>query len=316
MPQARERRGDCVESVHEWSAALARDDGRVEWIGSELTSTWRSAAKPFQLACSLELLGDPADLDEDKLAVGAASHSAEPVHVAIVDGLLARFGLRRSDLRCAPHAPFHDASAEAILRAGGDFEDIHNNCSGKHSFMIAAAIKQGWERDVRAPEHPLQRHIRRRVVEWTENEPGTATDGCGVPTFCLPVSAMARAYAKLAAAMAEPEGDEAARLSRIGWAMAKHPELTSGSDRFDRSVVLASRVPMAAKVGARGVFCMAFPEQGAGLAVKVHTGFEEALPSAVAGALNAALPGVWQEPGDWSFRHVKNVAGRVVGHWE
>ncbi|MEZ4251106.1 MAG: asparaginase [Polyangiales bacterium] len=59
--------------------------------------------------------------------------------------------------------PPADARAERgqILREGGRFLSLHNNCSGKHTFIRAATCgaRQGWAPDYRDPEHPLQRRV-------------------------------------------------------------------------------------------------------------------------------------------------------------
>lgn len=312
MPTVLQFRGPCVESEHPFSA-VAVHAGQVVWqAGDDPVTTWRSAAKPLQLATALEILGDP-ELAADWLAVGAASHSAEPDHLQRVRAILAHFGAPEAGLRCGAHPPIHVPSAEAVLRAGEPFSDIHNNCSGKHAFMLAASLQAGWDADYRPPEHPLQRTIFERVTGWCGVEPHLAIDGCGVPTFCLPLSAIARGWAAIATAMAT--GNDS-RLQAIGWAMARHPELTSGTDRFDLTVVRAASEPMAVKIGAQGVFCLALPQRQLGVAIKVKSGVSEALGAALAAVLPAAAPGAWVEPEAWPFRQVRNVVGRLVGSYQ
>ncbi len=300
----------CVEARHPWSAIAVRSGQIVYQTGPDGRTPWRSAAKPIQLATCLELLGDPW-LRAEELAVGAASHSGQPIHVRWVREILARFDVAESDLRCAPHPPMHTGSADEVLRAGRPFTDIHNNCSGKHAFMLATAMRSGWSIDYRPPDHPLQRRIAARVREWAGVAPELALDGCGVPTFCLPLSAIARAWSVVAEAMADDL--DRTRLGRIGRAMAEHPELTSGSERFDASVVHHARAPMAVKIGAGGVFCIALPDRGLGLAVKVWSGSTDALPAAVSRALAEVAPDAWMEPPAWRFVEVRNVAGRLAG---
>ena len=313
-------RGDCVESEHPASAVAVRD-GAVVWrAGDDRETTFRSASKPFQLACSLATLGDPT-LPTQWLAVGAASHSAEPAHLAIVEDILRRFGAPASGLRCGAHPPVHAPSAEAILRAGGSFTDLHNNCSGKHSFMLAAARHAGWDEDYRPFEHPLQQRIAARLTDWMAHAPTHAVDGCGVPTFVQPLSAVARAWSRVAEAMDDAANGRAVdewalRLGRVGAAMAAHPELTSGTGRLDLDVVRAAEEPMAVKVGAMGLFCIALPARRTGVAVKVHSGAGDALPALVAWALAQAAPGAWREPEAWELRAVRNVVGRAVGRWD
>ena len=310
MAIVRQLRGDCVESQHPWSAVAIRD-GRVALaVGDAVGTTWRSAAKPVQLDVALGVLGEP-DVPETWLALGAASHSGEPVHVAMAAAILARFGATPADLRCGAHPPVHTPSADAILRAGGAFGDLHNNCSGKHSFMVAAARHAGWPLDYRPADHPLQLQILARVAELTAVVPQLAVDGCGVPTFFLPLAGIARAWSHIAVAMA---GD-AGRLGRIGRAMAAHPELTSGTDRLDLAVVVRARLPLAVKVGAQGVFCLAIPSLRTGVAIKVHSGVAEALPAVIDAVLRQLWPEGWPEVADWPPLAVANVVGRRVGGW-
>jgi L-asparaginase II len=319
MPEVIQTRGACVESVHPVSAVAVRD-GEIVWsVGDDRVTTFRSASKPFQLACSLSVLGDPPTSD-DELAIGAASHSGEPKHVALVEGLLARFGVPASELRCGTHPPVYVPSAEAILRAGGTFSDVHNNCSGKHSFMLAAAAHAGWDHDYRAFDHPLQRVIVERLTEWMHHAPDRAVDGCGVPTFIQPLSAVARSWWRVARAMSLVQKKTAhdpwdVRLGLIGLAMGAHPDLSSGTDRLDLDVVTNARETMAVKVGAGGLFCIALPERGMSIALKVHSGVSEALAPLVAWALKTAAAGAWAEPDRWGLCVVRNVAGREVGEW-
>jgi len=312
-------RGAFAEATLPASVAVVQGGQVIATAGDDRETTFRSASKPFQLAVSLESLDDPAVTAED-LCLGAASHSAEPVHVARVEALLARFGLRAAGLRCGAHAPVHTPSAEAILRAGGRFTELHNNCSGKHTFMLAACAHRGWDPDYLPAEHPYQRRVRAMLATWMDHDPGLAVDGCGVPTFCQPLSAVARSWWRIARAMRDlndgaPVDPWTDRLGRIGHAMARFPELTSGTGRLDLDVVTAARETMAVKVGAMGLFCIAIPGRDMALAVKVHGGVAEALPALVAWALDTWAPGAWEEPEAWSQRVVRNVAGRAVGGW-
>jgi L-asparaginase II len=300
----RSSRGGRVESEHPVSAALVQD-GAVRWaVGPDISSFWRSACKPLQLLTALGELspGVVTELSEEDLAVGAASHSGQPHHVARVGSLLERFGIAEEELRCGAHWPVHEPSARQLRACRA----IHNNCSGKHTFMLAACQARDWSRDYLPAEHPLQVRNRSTVERWGGAPVDIAVDGCGVPTFHTTLSSQARAFSRLAVEM---NGDSLA--GRIGRAMAAHPEYTSGDDRLDLAVVRQAREPLAAKVGAEGLFCIARPATGQGIAVKVHSGQEAALAVAVRAVLDEVAPGVMD--GDWPWWTVRNVAGKVVG---
>jgi len=317
-----QRRGAQVETRHR-ASAVAIVDNEVLWrSGLDGSSPWRSAAKPFQLWCSLSALGDPA-LSAVETALGASSHAGQPAHVEALRALQGRLGVREADLRCGAEPPLHRGSWEALLRAGQEPAAIHNDCSGKHSFFLAASARNGWAGDYRDPAHPLQRRIAAFAAERAGEAIGLAVDGCGVPVICLSIEGMARAWSWLGERMArvgDPWSDQAQtaddgdlRAARIGWAMLHNPWWTSGDGRLDLEIAAGAREPLVGKIGAGGVFCLAFPQRGLGLAVKVWSGDDDALGVAVREALAAVAPGAWEEPPGWGRLTVRNVVGRVVG---
>src|SRR4030095_9311404 len=113
-------------------------------------SPWGGCAKPFQLWVALDALGDPAFVDEAFLAIGASSHSGTDEQVALVRKLLAVLDVAERDLGCGRAAPAHEATLYEVLSRGESPAPIHNDCSGKHAFQIAAARKLA-AGDYRAP---------------------------------------------------------------------------------------------------------------------------------------------------------------------
>lgn len=302
-----ERRGRVVEATHPVSAVLVDAEGRVvEQVGEDLVTTWRSGAKPFQLEVSAAQVQAP--LQPWDLAIGTSSHSAQPVHVARVVDLLARLGCEEEHLLCGAHRPIHGPSADALLRESRPARALHNNCSGKHAFMAGACRRQGWPADYRDLDHPLQRRIQASVDRHTGCATHAVIDGCGVPCFVLPLSGMARAYARLAAAP-----PAAGLLGQIADAMAAHPHLVSGDGRDDLAAATGATRPTLFKVGAMGLMCAALREEGLGLAVKVHSGGGDARAIALASVLGRWRPGLLPAAAMAPWAVVHNAAGRVVG---
>jgi L-asparaginase II len=146
MLRIEQTRAGHVETVHPISA-VAFDGERAVWsVGPPIETFWRSSCKPLQLLVSLrELAPDVVRaLAPEDLAIGAASHSGQPVHVARVSALLERFTLVQEGLRCGAHAPTHDGARSALIAAGAAPSNLHNNCSGKHTYMLAATTARGW----------------------------------------------------------------------------------------------------------------------------------------------------------------------------
>lgn len=307
-----QRRGAVVEAVHHVDAVLCDGAGRiVDSVGLDQTSTFRSAAKPFQLEISYPLLpaATRTKLGAADLALGAASHHGESVHVEHVQGLLARLGRSQEHLLCGAHEPSNHAAMQALYARGEQASVLHNNCSGKHSFMAAAAIAMDASPAYLPAEHPLQRLIHERLDERTGGGVQTTViDGCGLPCFVLSLSAMARAWAQLAADM---QRNATSELALIGDAMRSHPLLMSGSDAFDGFLVQDARV--VAKVGAQGLLCVAFPQQGLGAAIKIRSGVDAARPAAALTLIEQWFAGLVSPGAADQFCVLTNVAGVRVG---
>src|SRR5687768_15645889 len=91
VPVAVLSRGPIVESVHHGSAAVTRADGRTVLVAGDGRSPVypRSALKPVQAVAALRL---GVEIDEQLLAVAAASHSGGPEHVDAARRILAAHG--------------------------------------------------------------------------------------------------------------------------------------------------------------------------------------------------------------------------------
>ena len=72
-----------------------------------------------------------------------ASHNGEEIHVNTVKGMAKKLRLEVSDYECGCHAPY-DIEARKKARLYG-FTPFHNNCSGKHTGMLALAKQLGAE---------------------------------------------------------------------------------------------------------------------------------------------------------------------------
>jgi L-asparaginase II len=312
-------RGSIIESRHHVHAAVVDARGCLIVGAREptLVTHSRSCAKPFQVMPLLESGGfDQLRWGDDQLALACGSHGGEPEHVAICLGMLQSMGLEEGDLVCGPHEPLSPRGSRLVRECGARLTRMHNNCSGKHAAMLASAHTGGWSTyGYERPGHQVQQSVLGAVVEWTgvpADRVGSAVDGCGVVEFALPLDAMARAYARLAAAAAH--GDDVP--SRILHAMVTRPFLVGGTDRFDTILIEECDGCVIAKIGAEGVHTVAVPQRGLGMAVKVGDGTQRAQYPAVLRLLQlldvlpADLP---TRLNDFLHRPVRNSRGEVVG---
>lgn len=313
-------RGDVLESIHRVSAAvidrrgnLVAHVGRPDWL-----TFLRSAAKPFQ---AIPLVADGgADayrMTDAELAVCCASHSGEPPHIDLVTGVLQRIGCAEEDLECGVHPPFHEPSADALLREGRLPGRLHNNCSGKHAGMLAWCRHAGVEiAGYRRADHPVQVRIRREIASWTGTPAAdlrTAIDGCGVVTFAQPLSGMAGAFARL---MGAASADRESAAGRIVRAMTGQPYYVGGTDRLSTRLMEVTGGRVLAKYGAEAVMCMAERESGLGIAIKIVDGAKRAVGPAVVEALEQLELLTGEERRALDDRHtraVTNTRDEAVG---
>jgi L-asparaginase II len=279
------RRGPIVESRHRGHIAAVDGDGRViASLGEPETVTYlRSSAKPFQAVPLLTSgAADRFGFNEAELAIACGSHSGEDVHAYTVAAMLRKIGLDESSLKCGVHEPFHRATADRLRAAGERPSILRNNCSGKHTGMLALALHLGAPPETYDhPESPVQKAILRAVAQFTgvaEKDVVLGTDGCGVPVFGMPIRAMALAYARIISPPTEFDDATRAACERIVAAMTAHPEMVGGTtERFDTEVMRAAGVRAVSKVGAEGVYtagimpCADWP-RGVGLAFKIEDG--------------------------------------------
>jgi L-asparaginase II len=227
----------------------------------------RSSNKPMQATAMLRC---GLDLDSKLLALAAASHSGEDFHVAGVREILARAGLADDALQCPPDLPLDEAAQRAMLRAGGEADRVHMNCSGKHAAMLATCVAAGWPAaSYLSRDHPLQLQIRQVIAELAgEQVTAVGVDGCGAPLMALSVTGLARAFR--ATVLAGPGTAE----RRVADAMRAYPAWTSGTARPERELMEA--VPgLLLKAGAEGVEGFALADGRAG-AFKIDDGAQRA----------------------------------------
>lgn len=278
-------RGDEVESVHAVSVAVTDAAGHlVAQSGNpELVTFWRSAAKPFQAWPTVaDGAADRFNLADDALALACASHSSERVHLDVAERMLRHIGVGEDALACGPHPPLGTAVADMVARTGLSLTPRWSNCSGKHAGMLALALHRGWPTNgYERSGHPVQDRITASVSEWTgvaREQLRFGVDGCTALCFGLPLTGMARAYARLG-------GNEDASLRRLAEAMLAHPNLVGGSGRFCTELMVQWPGEVIAKVGAEGIYSAALPRHGLGIALKIEDGDMRSAPAALLAVL-------------------------------
>ncbi|HEX9094612.1 MAG TPA: asparaginase [Candidatus Dormibacteraeota bacterium] len=316
VPLLRVERGQVEEGIQRGHLAAVDAGGTlVASAGDPSRLTYfRSCAKPFQAIAALRTgIVERFGLTAEHVAIICASHNGEPRHVAVVRDLLAHAEIDESALQCGAHWPYDESAAGVVRREMAEPRAVFNNCSGKHSGMLAAArVLRAPLESYLEPSHSVQQRIRQVLEEFSgcaNADVVYGIDGCSAPNAAVPLSAMARSFARLVSA------DDGAAKTAVE-AMTTQPFLVGGTKRFDTAVMEVTEGRLLAKGGAAGAHCTADRRSGVGLALKL----EDVDGTWVSAAVMAALTGLgWLAPAEQlaldRFAHptLRNHKGLEVG---
>jgi len=285
-------RAGHVENIHRGDVVAVNCRGELlkEFGNGRLPMFWRSAAKPFQALAFVKNGGlEKYGLTDRELAFLVSSHSGEPFHVELVEGILAKLGLSTAALNCGAARPMSGRANAELIKKGERPQAVHNACSGKHSQILALCQMMGLPVEgYIKPDHPAEKVIFQHVAMAScmpEDKLEIGIDGCGVPVFYLPLDHMARAYARLGSPDKGDWGEYEQAAFTIRDAMAAHPDALAGTGRIDTAVSQITGGRIIAKIGADAVYCMAVRDEDMGIAFKVEDGSYGAVNPAVLAVL-------------------------------
>jgi len=315
-------RNGVVESRHRGSAVIVDVAGKVQdsWGDIRRATYPRSAIKGIQAIPLVESgAADEFGFSDAEIALACASHGGEPAHADGAASMLGKLGLSEADLECGAHWPYLDQASYAMARAGEEPSQLHNNCSGKHSGMLAVAKKLGQPtKGYTKPTHAVQQRMLGTMEQMCGcdlNGVQPGIDGCSAPNWPIPLENLAYGFAR----MADPKdlpAERAAAVTRIKKAVFANPFMVAGTGRFCTEVMTILGDRAFIKTGAEGVFCAALPEYGLGVALKCDDGTTRASEVMMAALLRHI--GVIEEEhleamGPWLNPMLRNRAERVVG---
>lgn len=318
-------RGEHVESFHRGAWAVVDAAGTVVASGGDIERPIfpRSAVKVLQ-ALPLVASGaaDHFGLDDAALALACASHGGEPEHVAVAGHVLAQLGLDERALECGAHWPGFEPAKLALARSGEEPHALHNNCSGKHAGFacLGCWLAKGHGQEFRGflsgyvqPEHPVMQTVSQAIEAATGfalRDAPVGIDGCSIPTFGIPLRHLALGFARVATGLGL-SADHARAAQRLRQAVARQPFMVAGTGRFDTRVMQHFGERVFCKVGAEGVYCAAFPEQGLGVALKMDDG-NNARAAEVA---MAALIAQWVQRTEEDADALAPLLNPVLSNW-
>lgn len=315
-------RGQQIECSHQVSAVVVNSDSQTlqSWGESDLKIFPRSSIKPLQaLALFQSGAYDQFQITDQELVLACASHSGEKPQTDLIQTWLKRLNLSIQDLECGTHYPSHQNATIELLNSHEQVSPIHNNCSGKHTGMLAACLS------LRVPtkgytdrNHPLQIMIKEILEDFCDTKitsDDTAIDGCSIPTYFLNLKKLALAVARFSAPTGRFEKYKKASHKIIN-AISQNPYYLGGTDRYCTKMTQALKGQGFVKTGAEGVMFACLPEKRIGIALKVTDGTTRGAELSMSFILNKLGVLTQNDYSEFSKVEVKNWNQIVTGYIE
>ena len=287
-------RGQTIECIHYGALAVVNSKGELvaKYSDPYAVTFLRSTSKPIQALSFIERGGhEKFELEPKEVAIMCASHSGTDNHVAVIQSIQSKTGVKETDLLCGVHFPFDPITLDAMRARNEQPSPNRHNCSGKHTGMLSLAklMNETTEQvDEGLPyidvDHPVQQEIIRTFAEMCNlpvDQVALGIDGCSVPVFAVPLYNAARAFA----ALSDPIGAGLQSQKRISacqlitQSMMSNPDMVGGPGRFDTRLMEVAKGRIVSKGGAEGYQgigimpgALGDDSPGLGIALKISDG--------------------------------------------
>jgi L-asparaginase II len=255
-----ENRHQVIYVVTDTRGLIVDYHGNTDYVVTPRSSIKWLQAVPFVESGALEKWG----LNEMHIALACASHKAQDHHLFALKKWMETIGVTDKDLECGPALPTNSS--------------VSHNCSGKHLGFMSTAKMKGWEilkyTDYSHPIQELQKKWMSQLFGLDFMKLPHGGDGCGIPTFAVPLKSLAHAINVFVQSGTFLEQRKS--LNRILLSLQKFPEYVSGQGDLLSRVAQISEGKCLIKSGADGVYTGLLLDRGYSFAVKCIDGSSRA----------------------------------------
>ena len=280
-------RGKKVESTHQVKALVTNVDGKVLLSTNNDNEYFfpRSSIKIFQaIPFAMSNAIKNYKLNNKHIALACASHKGEKFHIKELKKWISKINLKTKNLQCGIHAPLDKNASEKIIYSRKKFNELHNNCAGKHLGMLTSCLVNNQSiTNYLDYNHVHQKNIRKIFNKFTESKlskKNFSLDGCSAPQYSFKIKSISKALNNLIKSY-KNNYDYSDQVRTLVNSILENPEFIGGTVSFDTKVIKASKGKIFCKSGAEGVFLFVdFQNEISGV-IKITDGNERAIPIAI-----------------------------------
>jgi len=280
-------RGREVESAHQVKVLVANVEGKILLSTNNDNEFFfpRSSIKIFQaIPFAMSNAIKNFRLSKKHIALACASHKGEKFHIRELKKWISKIKLKTNNLQCGIHGPLDKKASEKIIYSRKEFNELHNNCAGKHLGMLTSCLVNNHSiTNYLDYNHAHQRNIRKIFNKFTETKltkKNFSLDGCSAPQYSFKIKYISKALNNLIKSY-KNNYDYSDQVRTLVNSILENPEFIGGTVSFDTKVIKASKGRIFCKSGAEGVFLFVdFQNEISGV-IKITDGNERAIPIAI-----------------------------------